>query len=118
MKATWPSTVSTTESPSTNSSLLSPSALLVPADTQDNDQRCVCFMSWRRPTTLLSQSGTPFTVSHRLAWRQHCYVSSMEGRCLICKTELVLHFAHTSFLPHPQPASGALFQGTDVHDSL
>ncbi len=33
MKATWPSTVSTTESPSTNSSLLSPKALLVPAQT-------------------------------------------------------------------------------------
>ena len=31
MNATWPSTVSTTESPSTNSSLLSPSARLVPA---------------------------------------------------------------------------------------
>lgn len=31
MNATWPSTVNTTESPSTKSSLLSPSALLVPA---------------------------------------------------------------------------------------
>ena len=37
MNATWPSTVSTTESPSTNSSLLSPSARLVPADTQGNN---------------------------------------------------------------------------------
>lgn len=36
MKATWPSTVSTTESPSTKISLLSPSALLVPACSHRN----------------------------------------------------------------------------------
>jgi hypothetical protein len=42
MNATCPSTVSTTESPSTNSSLLSPSARLVPAQAAVSHQNAPC----------------------------------------------------------------------------
>lgn len=53
MNATWPSTVSTTESPSTNSSLLRPSALLVPATDRASCElrpQCPCWGSMLQPS--------------------------------------------------------------------
>ena len=59
MNATWPRAVSITESPSTNSSLLIPSALLVPAQAHILCKYCLCYKGKCYPAFNSSEAHLP-----------------------------------------------------------